>query len=161
MSVQYLRLAADIQDELKDIARVVERAETSAIKAVKTGDDAYLDAVAINLHGFYSGAERLFENIARTVDGSLPDGDKWHHDLLRQMTLDIPAVRPPALRKETAYCLEEYLKFRHVVRNVYTFKFHPERLQALTKDLHPCFTAVQADLTHFAQFLIQLTNHDQ
>lgn len=27
--------------------------------------DIYLDSVALNLHGFYSGLERLFELVAR------------------------------------------------------------------------------------------------
>ena len=77
MSVQLLRLAADIEDELQDIARVVERTEAIFEKARRTNDDAFLDAVALNLHSFYSGLERIFEDIARTVENSLPEGEKW------------------------------------------------------------------------------------
>jgi len=35
----------------------------------------YLDSAALNLHGFYSGLERLFELIARHVDGPFQWGD--------------------------------------------------------------------------------------
>jgi hypothetical protein len=52
MNVQYLRLADDIADELKDIARVVERIDLTWNKALQSGDDAYFDAVALNLRGF-------------------------------------------------------------------------------------------------------------
>jgi hypothetical protein len=158
MSVQLLRLAAEIEDELQDIARVVERTEAIFEKARRTNDDAFLDAVALNLHGFYSGLERIFEDIARTVENSLPEGEKWRQDLLRQMTVEIPTFRPPVIRKTTSKCLEEYLKFRHVVRNVYTFNFRGSRLIELTSELRPCFDAARQDLTEFAQFLKRLTD---
>lgn len=160
MKVPYLRLAEEIADELKDIERVVVRTETIMEKAMTTGDDAYLDAVAINLHGFYSGLEQVFKNVARIVDRSMPDGDTWHQNLLHQMTLDIPSIRSPVISKETFRCLEEFLKFRHIVRNVYTFNFRGLRLQELTAALRPCFTAVSSDLTHFIQFLNQLATDD-
>ncbi len=65
MNGKYLTLAADIADELENIQRVIERTEIVSTKAVETNDDAYLDGVAWNLHGFYSGVEHIFENIAR------------------------------------------------------------------------------------------------
>lgn len=45
---------------------------TGSVKLVKiirsTGDDAYWDAIALNLQGFYSGVERVFEDVARTSE---------------------------------------------------------------------------------------------
>lgn len=161
MNVQFLRLADDITDELKDIARVVQRIDLTWEKAERTDDDAYLDAVALNLHGFYSGLERIFENIARTIDSSLPDGDQWHHDLLRQMSVDLPTMRPPVIQKETAVCLTEYLKFRHVVRNIYAFNFRSSSLSVLANDLHGCFDAVSTDLANFVSFLQQVNADDE
>ena len=60
--------------------RVVQRALHAWPIARKTGDeqDVYLDSVALNLHSFYSGLERLFELIARHIDCSIPDGETWH-----------------------------------------------------------------------------------
>jgi hypothetical protein len=103
----------------------------------------------------------MFEDIARTIDSSLPDGEQWHHDLLRQMTVDLPTMRPPVIQKETAVCLTEYLKFRHVVRNVYAFNFRATSLDGLVNDLHDCFEAVSTDLTNFIQFLNQLVTDDR
>ena len=60
-------------------------------------ESAYLDSVALNLHGFYSGLERLFELIARHVDGAVPSGETWHRDLLQRMTQDMAGVRPAVL----------------------------------------------------------------
>jgi hypothetical protein len=43
-----------------------------------------LDGVALNLHSFYSGTERIFELIAANVDDILPKGENWHQALLKQ-----------------------------------------------------------------------------
>jgi len=56
-------LAGRIQAELKEFSILVERIELGMQKAKTQNDDFYLDSVALNLHGFYSGVERLFEKI--------------------------------------------------------------------------------------------------
>jgi hypothetical protein len=38
------------------------------------------------LHSFYSGAERILEDIARTIDGNIPAGPVWHIGLLVQIS---------------------------------------------------------------------------
>jgi hypothetical protein len=37
--------------------------------------DYYLDGVALNLHGIYSGCERIFTQIAQIIDDNLPHGE--------------------------------------------------------------------------------------
>jgi len=44
---------------------------------------APLDGVALNLHSFYSGIERIFELIAANVDDIRPVGENWHQTLLK------------------------------------------------------------------------------
>ncbi len=78
-----------------------------------------MDGVALNLHGFYVGIERIFEDIAREVEASVPSGPDWHQDLLLQMSAEVAAVRPAVITQETRQCLGDYRAFRHVVRNVY------------------------------------------
>jgi len=70
-----------------------------------------LESVALNLHGFYSGVERLFELIARRVDQNLPSGDMWHRDLLHQMTQDIRELRPAVISSERVSSLDELRRF--------------------------------------------------
>jgi hypothetical protein len=92
--------------------------------------------VALNLHGLYSGLERIFEKIASTIDGSVPSGVNWHQELLNQMAVEVPRIRPAVisvdLKKDD---LEEYRGFRHVVRNVYTYRLDPEKLRPLVKNI--------------------------
>lgn len=74
MNERLLRLANRIRDELGELARVLERAQEGWRRAYQWSDDLYLDGVALNLHGLYAGLERLFELIAATVDGTVPQG---------------------------------------------------------------------------------------
>lgn len=57
-------LAARLRVELEELERVVRRAEHLLAKTQTQGDEDYLDGVALNLHGFYAGVERIFEEIA-------------------------------------------------------------------------------------------------
>ncbi len=93
--------------------------------------DFYLDSVALNLHDFYAGLERIFRYIASHVEQSVPTDGEWHRELLRQMNVEVPSVRPAVLSVESVQALDEYLRFQHVVRNVYTFNFDPERIERL------------------------------
>ena len=121
MSNQLHRLAARIRDELAEIEQVQWRIEAGWQRVQRSGDDYYLDGVALNLHGFYSGLERIFELIATRVDDTKPTGENWHQALLVQMTTEIPGVRPAVISESSHSQLDEYRGFRHVVRNVYTF----------------------------------------
>lgn len=76
------QLSTRIRQELSDIEYTLTRATAGLEKARQDNDDLYLDGIALNLHGFYSGIERLFERIAVQVDGRLPQGANWHKALL-------------------------------------------------------------------------------
>jgi hypothetical protein len=93
MSV-YNALAGRIRTGLRDITVCVERVTYLKDKALRSGDDGFWDGVALNLHGFYSGVERIFEDIARTIENSLPSGAEWHSDLLTHLTHPHPSPLP-------------------------------------------------------------------
>ncbi|MEA4906187.1 MAG: hypothetical protein VB089_01120 [Anaerolineaceae bacterium] len=154
--MEYRSLAGRIREYLTDVDRVVERAIRFAAEANQTGDEAYWDAVALNLHSYYSGVERILEDVARTIDGSIPEGPDWHQRLLFQMSAEIPEIRPAVIDRETRIDLDEFRAFRHVVRNVYAFNLRPSRLQELVQDLSGSFGAVQKDLLGFIRFLEEL-----
>ena len=77
MSESLQRLEKRIQAELMELEIVVERVESGWQRAKTSGDDFYIDSVALNLHGFYSGIERIFERIAEAIDGTVPRGENW------------------------------------------------------------------------------------
>lgn len=148
-------LASRIYRELTELERVLERTGEGWQRAHRLNDDYYLDSVALNLHGFYSGLERIFALIAETIDGSLPQGENWHLLLLEQMTQEISHVRPAVISKEVGRQLNEYRGFRHVVRNVYTYRFDPAKVEKLVASAPGLFTKLKTELSAFAAFLEQ------
>jgi hypothetical protein len=153
VNVALLRLAARIRDELPELARLVERAQQGWQRAQRSGDQLYLDGVALNLHGFYAGLERLFGLIASGVHGDLPQGANWHQVLLHRMACEAPGVRPAVISASAERALEEYRGFRHVVRHLYTFQMDPARMERLAEQAPLVLAQVSSDLTAFAEFL--------
>jgi hypothetical protein len=151
----YIVLAGRIRKELDDIDRLVSRANRAIRTAQKNPQDTdlYIDSASLNLHDVYSGFERIFRQIAATVDGNMPASTEWHRELLEQMGLDLPKVRPPVLTSSSIQRLDEYLRFRHVVRNVYTFSLDPERVGRLVNELDVVFNQMRQELLAFANFL--------
>ncbi len=155
-------LARRIQVELPELERSVDRAGRAWQAALRAQSDQemFVDSAALNLHSFYAGVERLLETIALQLDGSLPKGEAWHRDLLDQMTLDLPGIRPPVMSADTAHALDEYRRFRHVVRNVYAERLDPPRVGERVVKLAPLWTQLRAELTAFAEFLAGVDRAD-
>ena len=160
MSERLLGLAERIRDELADLDRLVQRAQEGWRRAQQSGDDFYLDSVALNLHGFYAGLERLFAVIATVVDSALPRDANWHQVLLQQMASEVPHVRPAAISERTRDALDEYRGFRHIVRHVYTFTLDPAKMQRVVEEAPAVFAQVRAELSAFADFLEQQATTD-
>lgn len=157
MTSPELALAERIRDEIADLDRSVARALAAWERGKVSADqDYYLDAVALNLHGFYSGVERLFELTARHIDQAAPKGESWHQDLINQMAQEMPDVRPAMISADVAAGLDEYRRFRHLVRNVYATNLVPSKMQGLLERLPPLWNRLRAELMAFAAFLEQI-----
>jgi hypothetical protein len=140
---------ARVSKELDELNLVVNRAESSWRLARQQNNDLFLDAAALNLHGFYSGIEKIFEYIAKEIDKSVPTGNAWHRELVSQMATPIEGIRPSVISQKTELLLDEFRGFRHVVRNLYTFNLSPERLEILVKHISPCFSQLRAEIMDF------------
>jgi len=149
---------------LQELAQVVERTERiwqqGCSNARNSEDDYYVDAVALNLHGFYAGIERLLEIVTEGVDQTKPSGANWHRELLQQLSAEIPSVRPAVLSSGCRDLLDRYRGFRHVVRNVYTFNLDPEQIGLLIQQLQPTMVQVSQELLLFADLLEQLVSSE-
>ncbi len=74
MSAPYRELSERIRGEVPNLDWLVHRAQRAWEQLRRMPEEmAYLDSVALNLHGFYSGLERLFELIARHLVVLLPE----------------------------------------------------------------------------------------
>ncbi|NJN87800.1 MAG: hypothetical protein HC881_17730 [Leptolyngbyaceae cyanobacterium SL_7_1] len=153
---RYAALVGQLQQLLEDLAQVVDRSQRLLQKYYATQDEDYIGTLALNLHGFYTGVERCLEEIARQFDETVPSGTEWHRRLLRQLSAELPNLRPPVIQTATRQIIDEYRSFRHVVRNVYSFDLQPHRVAALTANLSNAFTAFKRDVEAFCDFLAAL-----
>lgn len=112
-----------------------------------------LRALASMLDDFYKGIERIFEKIARNIEGKIPKGEFWHSELLLQMSRDFGEMRPAVVSKELAIRLEHYLKFRHLFRNVYGLHLEWDRLQPLLQSFEKVFNDFSDSIKEFLNFL--------
>lgn len=151
-------LISEIKDELSlldilvtDIIHTAERIPKS-----KPGKSIYEESIALKLHNFYTGYERIFQKIADDINGGVPRSLGWHKRLLKSMSLEIENIRPPLISKDTARLLEEYLAFRHVVRNIYGFEIDSERLQRLIDKIRGTHERLKKEINSFNRFLKKL-----
>ena len=109
MNGAYTVLAVRIRQELPELRRLAERASRALSQATANPrqQDLFLDSVALSLHDFYCGLERVFRRIAQTVDDAIPGGCDLHRELLQQMTVDLPRIRPRVLSDESRETLDE------------------------------------------------------
>lgn len=112
MRTVHEELVERIRGEVLDLDQVAQRALEAWSRARQMPhEQAYLDSVALNLHGFYSGLERLFELVARHIDRTVPASRTWHRDLLQQMGRDQEGVRPAVIGRDSASALNEFRRY--------------------------------------------------
>ena len=151
---RFARLAASLRDELARIERVVAEAAAAASRFAQDEPTRLeLRGIGDVLHDFYTGAERVFEKIAPELNGGVPAGPAWHRELLQNMTVEIPGVRPRVIAPATARLLDEFLRFRHLFRSVYGFELEWVRLRPLLDRVPPGWKALRRDLETFVAFL--------
>lgn len=110
------------------------------------------ELTAKKLAEVYSGIERIFKRIANEIDKHLPKGERWHTDLLTQMTEHRPE-RPPVISKGTQQRLRQFLRFRHKVNNIYGDELIYEEAEKHAKQVGQLFESVTEELDAFNAFL--------
>jgi len=150
---RFAALRADIGRELDSVRRLVAEAEEWRAQLADWPDVVRVRTTGGILHDFYCGVERIFRHIATRIDEDLPSGTDWHLQLLQRMATDIEGVRPAVLDRETARQLDEFLRFRHLFRNVYGFDLEWERCRELFGELPVVLAALEQQLGAFDEFL--------
>lgn len=149
-------LEADIQIELDNLSRLTKESEEIFQGLKKYPTTIELRAMGSILHDFYCGLERIFERIAIDLDGEIPKGEDWHTRILARMKTPIKEVRPPAISQELHSQLKDYLRFRHIFRNVYGFELKWDKLHGLVESLTEVHRKFEKEILLFFDFLNSL-----
>jgi hypothetical protein len=147
-------LAADIDTELDRLGRLEQEIRYVQQEIDRDPDHAALfyENLALKLHNFYNGCEKILRLVAVELNGGLPAGSDWHKRLLERMG-QARTGRPAVLSAETATHLREFLGFRHIVRNLYGFELDLQRVATLAAQYPPTWTAVKQDILGFVGWL--------
>jgi hypothetical protein len=152
---RFIDLIAALESETRSIemlaADLIETWDTLPVEAREK--KIHESAIALNLHNFYTGIEKVFERIADDLNGGVPGGREWHKRLLHSMTLELPDLRPPVISRETEIALFDFLAFRHIVRNIYAFELDSEKIAILMARFPRALKLLKNDLVGFIEFL--------
>lgn len=129
------------------LQRAIERVRSEG------ADDVTLGAVALYLQNVYSALEVLFRRIAIELDGSVPAGEDWHRELVEQMTLKLPDVRPPIADDEMHRDLDLLRRFRHFARHAYVRAYEWQEMQEPLASERRLMDSVPAALDELERFV--------
>ena len=149
------RVISEIEEELGNIERLLS--ELNEHQKEEPRNSFYLRAVGSIFHDFYCGVERIFERIAEELNGGIPEGENWHIQLLKDMTLQIEEVRPSVISKELVAELKGYLEFRHRFRNIYGFELEWDKMKGLKETMPGVAERFKKEIKEFIAFMKKLT----
>ncbi|MFQ6003269.1 MAG: hypothetical protein ACE5KJ_05940 [Candidatus Zixiibacteriota bacterium] len=127
------RFISELKANLKEIEENLLPRISEDLEKLKVNRDspyyyALVNSLGKNLHDFYDSIQiLLFERIVGETGEGKPRDVKYHTVLLKNMTLEIEGIRPPAISRETYEDLEEYMRFRHLFRHTYGYRLEEER----------------------------------
>lgn len=113
--------------------------------------------IAKDLVDCYRGMENIFKHIAINVDLYIPDGSRWHKELLTQM-VKAQDERPPVISDETYELLQELLEFRHVFNNIYGQELVFEKTEQNALHIGLLFEKISNELDAFIDYLKKQEN---
>ena len=146
-------LTDKILKECINLEKIVLKTRATIALINNREDDIYFEslisALTLYLENFYMGIERIFVLIAKEIDKKTPSGDSWHIQLLKQMSLEIPDIRPAVISQKSYEKLNEFRGFRHVARSLYAYDLDPQRVIELSDKLSKCYDSFKADVQNF------------
>ncbi|AFZ52571.1 hypothetical protein WEU38_10650 [Cyanobacterium aponinum AL20118] len=154
---QITEIITDIENELsrmnqleKDIKETYEKIPQYPELTI-----TLFESLALKLHNFYTGCERIFQIITDELNGGKPSSFDWHRRLLERMANE-QNDRPGVITKNTVKQLKDYLGFRHIVRNIYGFELDIDRLETLVNNYFSVWHNFREDINNFLNWLHQL-----
>lgn len=150
-----LRIKTEVMDELSSLDRL--RVELEALNPL-TGEDnlIHIRGVALTLHDFYNGIEKIFRYIAKELNGGIPKGEDWHNELLYQMSVTIDGLRPAVISKDLYRDLKEYLGFRHIVRHIYGYELNYKKINLLLENFPLVWKIFSEEIRKFILFIEEI-----
>ena len=103
-------------------------------------DDIEIRAAASTVHSIYNGIERVLVLVLKDRRVNVPNGSKWHAELL-VLAKNLGIISEDLYRR-----LREYLSFRHFFRHAYGQSLDPELLFPLVQGAVPMIESMRTEV---------------
>lgn len=142
-------LKKQIEIEIENLERLIK--EIILVTDRFTDKPNFIETRAAGsiIHDFYCGVEKIFKRITIYINNELPKGDDWHTDLLLQMARPAETIKTAVISEELLEKLKEYLRFRHLFRNIYGFELRWERFKNLSLSAQAVLSELKDNLNGF------------
>ena len=149
MDEQYVRLKADVLDEMAAIEQTIDdlRRLTGAMDRERI-DNQTKAALGTFLMNFYVGVENILKRIGREYYRQMPQGDSWHREILN-LACCPPDGKIPVFEKSIIDRLNPYRGFRHVFVSGYGFKLRIELMASLLDNIDLLWQDIKKALDSF------------
>jgi hypothetical protein len=145
-----------LRQELLRDAEVAESALATAHERFAIAGPAQEEACAFHLCRLFNVVEQMALRIAKRFENAIDDPARWHAELMRRMTLDIPGVRPPLFPRELATPLGELRGFRRVFTHAYDLVLRREKLALLLADADAVVSGLREHALRFVEGVAKL-----
>lgn len=146
-------LIADIDRDIESIKREVEILKPKLERLMTDQDpvnyDSHKRAIGSCLASIYTGIERIFERIIKTIDGILPETRYYHQAILDRAATAITGKRQQIIGEQTYELLKEMKGFKHLYTHIYHYNLMPQRLKELGEKGPIVFEAFLKDIEAF------------
>ena len=115
---------------------------------IKEPDYVEKNGVAMILHSFYNGIENIVLMILKNYKEKLPNGYNWHIELLEKTSVQC-GERNIIFNSELKCQLEEYRKFRHLVRHIYNYKLNWTMMEGIMNNINTIWGKIKENLNKF------------
>lgn len=145
------KLRKQIAVELQQLHRLLNVHRPLLDKcASEAPNEIEISALAALLHSFYTGIENIFKRIVLESGSALPSGESWHRELLDALSQPSTA-RAAVISLPLRDRLREYLRFRHVFRQAYSFQLRWDKMSSLVLGCEETLCLLKAELDDLLQ----------
>ena len=116
---------------------------------------------ALKSQQLYTACEDMLKSVAGTFENNISDFSKYHLELLKVMSSEVPGIRPAFLNDKSYSILDRLRSFRHFIRHGYDYDLDKDELILLQNKLNASFDNVISDFDGFELFLKNLINESE
>ena len=116
---------------------------------------------ALKSQQLYTACEDMLKSVAGTFENNISDFSKYHLELLKVMSSEVPGIRPAFLNDKSYSILDRLRSFRNFIRHGYDYDLDKDELILLQNKLNASFDNVISDFDGFELFLKNLINESE